>query len=202
MFSLAVACGAAGVPGAGGPGRCVCRWAAARPRAVRAASFARRVASKPGQASPPPTGTAAGPSGALHTGGAWLLMCYWVRCFEARPGPAPRRVPYPQFRMQFPDTCSSSLSEKPGISTITFQSMKCAWGNCMRICADQAPPPLTGTAAWSLYSLGASRGARVLSFWGAQVRVVTNVVNLRAFSLIMVVFGLRLTTFVTGVLAR
>ena len=33
-----------------GPGRCVCRWAAARPRAVRAASFARRVVSKPGQA--------------------------------------------------------------------------------------------------------------------------------------------------------
>ena len=65
-----VACGPAGVPGAGGPGRCVCRWAAARPRAVRAASFARRVASKPGQAPPPPTGTAAGPSGALHTGGA------------------------------------------------------------------------------------------------------------------------------------
>ena len=111
----------------------VCPWAAARPLAVRAASFARRVVSKPGQALPPPTGTAAGPSGALHTGGAWLLMCYWVRCFEARPGPAPRRVPYPQFRMQFPDTCSSSLSEKPGISMITFQSMKCAWGNCMRV---------------------------------------------------------------------
>ena len=158
---------AAGVPG-GGPGRCVCRWAAARPRAVRAASFARRVASKPGQASLPPTGTAAGPSGALHTGGAWLLMCYWVRCFEARPGPAPRRVPYPQFRMQFPDTCSSSLSEKPGISTITFQSMKCAWGNCMRICADQAPPPLTGTAAWSLYSLGASRGGSRVEFLGCS----------------------------------
>ena len=48
----------------------MCRWAAARPRAVRAASFARRVVSKPGQAPPPPTGTAAGPSGALHTGGA------------------------------------------------------------------------------------------------------------------------------------
>ena len=69
-----VACGAAGVAGAVGPGRCVCRWAAARPRVVRAASFARRVVSKPGQAPPPPTGTAAGPSGALHTGGtcvAW-----------------------------------------------------------------------------------------------------------------------------------
>ena len=68
----------------------------------------------------------------------------------------------------------------------------------MRICADQAPPPLTGTAAWSLYSLWASWGSRVLSFWGAQVRVVTNVVNPSAFSVKMVVFGLRLTTFVTS----
>ena len=57
-----------------GPGCLVCPWAAARPRAVRAASFARRVGSKPGQAPPPPTGTAAWPSvpsGALHTGGTW-----------------------------------------------------------------------------------------------------------------------------------
>ena len=46
---------------AAGPGCLVCPWAAARPRAVRAASFARRVASKPGQAPPPPTGTAARP---------------------------------------------------------------------------------------------------------------------------------------------
>ena len=34
-----------------GPGCLVCPWAVARPRAVRAASCARRVASKPGQAS-------------------------------------------------------------------------------------------------------------------------------------------------------
>ena len=113
---------------------------------------------------------------------AGALMYGSVRRLEARPGPAPRRVPYPQFRMQFPDTCSSSLSEKPGISAITFQSMKCAWGNCMRICADQAPPPPTGTTAWSLYSLRASWGSRVLSFWGALVCVVTNVVNPRCFS--------------------
>ena len=86
LFSLVVACGLAGVPGAGGSGRCVCRWAAARPRAVRAASFARRVASKPGQAPPPPTGTAADPSGALHPGGAVSLECGWVRRLEARPG--------------------------------------------------------------------------------------------------------------------
>ena len=64
-----------------GPGRCVCRWAAARPRAVRAASFARRVASKPGQAPPPPTGTAARRSCALRHPphrrrfGAVSLMC-------------------------------------------------------------------------------------------------------------------------------
>ena len=44
-----------------GPGCSVCPWAAARPLAVRAASFARRVGSKPGQAPPPPTGTAARP---------------------------------------------------------------------------------------------------------------------------------------------
>ena len=40
----------------------MCPWAAARPLAVRAASCARRVVSKPGQAPPPPTGTAARPS--------------------------------------------------------------------------------------------------------------------------------------------
>ena len=42
------------------------------------ADVARRVVSKPGQALPPPTGTAArpaGPSGALHTNGAGSLMC-------------------------------------------------------------------------------------------------------------------------------
>ena len=78
MHGCVVAAGSAGVPGAGGPavgpGCLVCPWAAARPRAVRAASFARRVVSKPGQAPPPPTGTAAmpsGPSGVLHTGNAW-----------------------------------------------------------------------------------------------------------------------------------
>ena len=100
-------------------------WPCRRPPAPRPGPAAHGRRS---QAPPPPTGTAADPSGALHTGGAWLLMCYWVRCFEARPGLAPRSVPYPQFRMQFPDTCSSSLSEKPGISTITFQSMKCVRG--------------------------------------------------------------------------
>ena len=73
-----------------GPGCLVCPWAAARPRADRAASCARRVASKPGQAPPPPTGAAArpsGPSGALHTSGACCAEDDSPR-LEARPGPA------------------------------------------------------------------------------------------------------------------
>ena len=44
-----------------GPGCLACRRAVARPLAVRAASFARSVVSKPGQALPPPTGTATRP---------------------------------------------------------------------------------------------------------------------------------------------
>ena len=75
-----------------GPGYFACPWAAARPRAVRAAILkARRVVSKPGQAPPPPTGTAARPSsssGTLHTSGAWSLMHGSVHRLEARPGPA------------------------------------------------------------------------------------------------------------------
>ena len=63
------------------PGCLVCPWAAARPRAVRAASFARCVVSKPGQALPPPTGTAAWPSGSLRTGagGVFLYEAFWWR---------------------------------------------------------------------------------------------------------------------------
>ena len=133
--------------------------------------------SRPALAPPPPSGTAAwpsGPSGALHTGGAVLL------CVAGRVG------------------------SKPAL----------------------APPPPSGTAAWpsspsgALHTSGAGLvrwlvvwlgpaaccrrhgGSRVLSFWGGLVRVVTNVVNPRAFSLIMMVFWLGLTTFVTGVLVR
>ena len=61
-----------------------------------------------------------------------LLRCGLVRRLEARPGLASRSTLYPQFRMQFPNACSLQLCEKPGISTITFQSMKYARGNCMR----------------------------------------------------------------------
>ena len=196
-----------------GPGCLVRPWTAARPRAVRAASFARRVVSKPGQAPPPPTAAAAWPSCALRrpprrrrcVAGVWMgassrgppwpcrhppaprpgpdahgrrslallrppalsttegpgvLMCAYAspRCLARpcrrprapQPCPVPRSVPCPQFRMQFPDSCSSSLSEKPGISTIIFQSMKCARGNCMRVFG----------AAGTLIPAGAAAGTR------------------------------------------
>ena len=59
----------------------VCPWAAARPLAVRAASFARRVVSKPGRALPPPTGPAARhrrPRGGLQSGDLWPCRRYDV----------------------------------------------------------------------------------------------------------------------------
>ena len=95
----------------------------------------RPPAPRPGPAfcsSPVPSG----PSGALHTSGAGSLMCGSARRLEARPSLMPRSALYPQFRMQFPDACSLQLYEKPGISTITIQSMKCARGNCMRMYVD------------------------------------------------------------------
>ena len=62
-------------------GRCMCRWAAARPRDRHTRAFGSEWSiSRPALALPPPTGTAARLSGALHTGGSW--------CLEARPGTA------------------------------------------------------------------------------------------------------------------
>ena len=63
------------------PGCLVCPWAAARPRAVRAASFARRVASKPGQAPQP------GPP-APSTPAALVSLCV-AGCVVSKPGQAP-----------------------------------------------------------------------------------------------------------------
>ena len=146
-----VACGVAGVPGAVWPGRgagllgaprvfrvpegpavgpgCFVRpWAAARPRVVRAASFARRVVSKPGQAPPPPTGTAArpiNPSGALHTCGAGSLMCACTsprsparprhRPRASQPGPPIPSAPRLEARPGPPDPPAPSTSVLPGV---------------------------------------------------------------------------------------
>ena len=108
-----------------GPGRCVCRWAAARwagllcvpvgggppARRPRREPAARRVVSKPGQAPPPPTGTAARPTspyGALHTSGAWSLIGASTRC-PARPRHRPR-APQPGPTTNFACNSVATLS--------------------------------------------------------------------------------------------
>ena len=169
-----VACGSAGVPGAVGPGRCVCRWAAARPLAVRAASFARRVASKPGQAPPPPTGTATDPSGALHTCGAWCAGVWFgasARCparprHPRAPRPGPPVPPAPSTPVG-PGVLACGLvcwvEARPGSAAAhghrsqALRSLRrppCQWGLvcwrvvwCVASLSGQAPPPPTGTAA-------------------------------------------------------
>ena len=98
-----VACGAAGVLGAFGPGRprdrhtraCGSEWSISKParalRALRRPPHRRRLCrcvwwsfpSKPGQAPPPPTGSAAWPSGAQ----ALLFCCLWHRWCSGAVGP-------------------------------------------------------------------------------------------------------------------
>ena len=126
-----------------GPGCWLCPWAAARPRAVRAASFARRVVSKPGQAPPPPTGTAArpsAPSGALHTGGTWCAGVWPgqdpppLTGAAARPRHRPRALqPGPVRSPPVPSGPSGALH---------------TGGACGSGVPGQAPPPHAGTAAW------------------------------------------------------
>ena len=104
-----------------GPGCLMCPWAAARPLAVRAASFARRVGSKPGQASPRPRAPQPGPPDppVPSTPVGRGVLCVVARRLEARPGLAPSTgtAAWPwvvvcgsavainhQFRMQFPSS--------------------------------------------------------------------------------------------------
>ena len=122
------ACGAAGVLGAVGPGR-------PRDRHTRASLGVVDLEARPCPPDPPAPSTPAAPT---------LLMCGSVRRLEARPGLASRSTLYPQFRMQFPNACSLRLCEKPGISTITFQSMKYARGNCMRNLSGAGPAAAFG----------------------------------------------------------
>ena len=123
----------------------------ARPRAVRAVSFARRVGSKPGQAPqasrrpphrrglslcvvrpvpPPPTGTAAGLADLL-------LVAPLV--FRAPDGPAAREARRPHFvrrRASKPARALRSLRHPPHRRGLSL---------CV---ARPVPPPPTGTTAW------------------------------------------------------
>ena len=191
-----------------GPGCWLCPWAAARPRAVRAASFARRVVSKPGQAPPPPTGTAArpsGPSGALHTSGAWSLMHASVHRLEVRPGPAAahrhrgRSLRRPSHQWGLVTDVARCVVSKPGRalpSPINFARNSPA--TCSNIEFATLELQCFGVVWCVLLQTSSIQGVFRVDF----CPVVTNVVNPSAFSVKMLVFGLRLTTFVTEVLAR
>ena len=159
-----------------GLGCLACPWAAARPRAVHAASFARRVGSKPGQAPPPPTGTAAwpsgpsGPSGALHTGDAWRAEV-WL-------GAVPRSPARPRRRPSISHVIPLRL-----VQTLNLHRWNCnVFGVLWRV----------------LLQTSSIRAAFCADF----PALVTNVVNPTAFLRKIVVFGLRLTTFVTRVLTE
>ena len=56
-----------------------------------------------------------------------------------------------------------------------------AFGSARRLEARPGPAAAHGHRSLARRFLGASWGSRVLSFWGALVRVVTNVVNPRSF---------------------
>ena len=122
-----------------GPGRCVCRRAAARPRDrhTRACGSEWSI-SKPDQAPPPPTGTAAWPRrprGGLQSGGAHCL------CVVGQAPPPPTgTAAWPCCRPPAPRPGPVSLRRPRG-------GLQSGGAHCLCV-VGQAPPPPTGTAAW------------------------------------------------------
>ena len=128
------------------PGCLVCPWAAARSRAVRAASFARRVVSKPGQAPPPPTGSAAWPSGAQ----ALLFCCLWHRWCSGAVGPG---RPRDRHTRAFGSEWSIS---KPALALRTLRRpphrrrlCRCVWWSFPSKPGQALPPPMGAAARLS-----------------------------------------------------
>ena len=94
------------------PGCFVCPWAAARPRAVRAASpKARRVVLKPGQAPPPPTATAARPVSPTAPGHRSQGPQPPIRRRAPQPGPAGRASASKHSGLWLTDTGTCSASD-------------------------------------------------------------------------------------------
>ena len=142
-------------------------WAAARPLAVRAASCARRVGSKPGQAPrfaarpcPPVPPAPSTP----------VVLCRWrvAGCVVLKPGQA---LPPPTGTAARPRV----LQLARALRSLRRPPLRwCCVAGVWLGASSRSP-------ARPRRSLGASWGSRVLSFWGARVRVVTNVVTPRCF---------------------
>ena len=159
-------------------------WAAARPRAVRVACCClwlrwcsgRRRARPPARlggltsfgAAPRSPPVPSGPSGALHTSGAWSLMHGSVHRLEVRPGPAAahrhrgRSLRRPSHQWGLVADVARCVVSKPGRalpSPINF--------------ARNSPATCSNIEFATL---------ELQCFGGGLVRVVTNVVNPRCFS--------------------
>ena len=139
---------------------CVCRWAAARPRDRHTRAFGSEWSiSKPGQALPPPTGTAArprfvvpsmrepaarsrrsrspakpsGPSGTLHTGGAFHCCTHPI---QAPPPTGPAAKPHSQVSLVPQLTCRPPHR----------RCLVCWWVIGVALKVGQAPPLPPDTA--------------------------------------------------------
>ncbi len=122
-----------------GPDCSVCPWAAARPLAVSAASFARRVGSKHGQAPTPPTGTAAWPR-RRPPHRRHLRCCVWcVVSNLARPRHRPPARPATLMKPSSP-LLASALSQVKPTSSVTSGShvdILSKYQVCCGACRDQ-----------------------------------------------------------------
>ena len=105
-----------------------------------------------------------GPSGALHTGGAWSLMHGSVRRLEARPGPATAHG--------HRSLALRSLRRPPHRRRCVAHVWLGALSRSL------ARPRRSSQALWTPNVVWLV----VLGFWGAPLCVVTNVVNRRCFS--------------------
>ena len=116
-----------------GPGRCVCRWAAARPRDrhTRACGSEWSISRPAWPCRHPPA-----PSGALHTGGAWSLMCGSARRLVVRPGLATARWHRSQALPPPAGTAAGELRE----TVIAFAGVCSVSGETDDTIASQIPP--------------------------------------------------------------
>ena len=186
------------------------RWCSGRRRArppARSphASFARRVVSKPGQALPPPTGTAARPSGALHAGGtcvAWTsparprrrpphrrrlsLIGGSVLCLETRPDLAfaPQASSPALAHIAAESTPNVARNSPATLSNIEFRSLEL---QRFLTLLELYPIELRATFLGSCPTVGDVAGGSFLVFcWFLLVR---NVARLLLWSCVWLVFG-------------
>ena len=141
-----------------GPGCLVCPWAAARPRAVRAASFARRVVSKPGQALPPPTGTAAWPAGDTTP----IRPARPLACLQSLSKRLHRGCP--KMSHVIPLRVFQILNSRRWNCNVFGWSRKMTEGNYVRNLSGPGPLSPTGTAAGSSGPSGALRTSAACAY--------------------------------------